>query len=74
MTCLFCKHGKSAPGTTTVTLERGATTVIIKQVPAEICGNCGEPFVAAEISRRLLELSEAAVARGAEVEIRRFAT
>jgi len=33
MTCVICKHGETAPGEATVTLQRGETT-IIKRVPA----------------------------------------
>ena len=32
MTCVICKHGDTRDGRTTVTLERGATTVIIRDV------------------------------------------
>ena len=32
MKCVICKEGDTAPGEVTVTLERGKTMVIIKQV------------------------------------------
>ena len=46
MNCVICKHGETRPGKTTVTLERKATTVVIKNVPAQVCSNCGEEYVA----------------------------
>lgn len=61
------------PGTTTVVLQRGETTVVIKNVPADICGNCGEYYLAEDITRRVLALAEAAVAQGAEIEVLSFA-
>lgn len=73
MTCVICKHGETVPGTTTVVLQRGETTVVIKNVPAEICDNCGEYYLSEEITRRVLALAEAAVAQGAEIEVLRFA-
>ena len=73
MTCVICKHGETVPGTTTVLLQRGETTVVIKNVPAEICDNCGEYYLSEEITRRVLALAEAAVAQGAEIEVLRFA-
>lgn len=73
MTCVICKHGGTAPGTTTVLLQRGETTVVIKGVPAEICDNCGEYYLSEETTRRVLALAEAAVAQGAEVEVLRYA-
>ena len=72
MKCVICKNGETASGKTTVTLERGNTTVLIKDVPAQVCDNCGEYFLSEEISERLLEKAENAVRHGAEVEILRF--
>lgn len=73
MKCVICKHGETALGTTTVLLQRGETTVVIKGVPAEICDNCGEYYLSEETTRQVLALAEAAVAQGAEVEVLRFA-
>lgn len=42
MKCVICKTGETRSGTTTVTLSRGETTVVIKNVPAEVCDTCGE--------------------------------
>jgi YgiT-type zinc finger domain-containing protein len=44
MECPICKHGETNYGNTTVTLNRENTIIIIKDVPADICGNCGEYF------------------------------
>jgi len=71
--CIICKHGETAPGVVTVSLQRGDTTVILKSVPADVCGNCGEYYLSEEVTRRVMERAEAAVASGAEVEILRFA-
>ncbi len=42
MNCVICKHGGTSPGFVTVMLQRGETTVILKQIPGEVCENCGE--------------------------------
>ena len=68
MHCVICKQGETRPGTATVTLERGATTVVIKHVPAEVCENCGEYYLSEEMTDRVLALAEAAVAHGAEID------
>lgn len=73
MQCVICKQGETRPGTATVTLERGATTVVIKQVPADVCENCGEYYLSDEMTVRVLAMAEAAVADGAEIEVLRFA-
>jgi hypothetical protein len=56
-----------------VTLQRDETTVIFKDVPADICGNCGEYYLSEEITGRLLIRAEEAVRQGTEVEIVRYA-
>ncbi len=73
MKCALCKNGETIPGKVTVTLQRQDTTVIIKEVPAEICRNCGEYYLSEEITERILTRAEQAVQSGAEVEILRFA-
>jgi len=73
MKCVICKLGGTKQGAVTVTLERGETTVLIKNVPADICENCGEYYLSDEISERVLKQAESAVTNNAEVEILRFA-
>jgi YgiT-type zinc finger domain-containing protein len=73
MKCVLCKHGETHPGQATVTLQRGATTVILKGVPADVCQNCGEYYLSDEVAGQVLERAEAAVNSGAEVEILRYA-
>lgn len=62
-----------SPGTTTVTLERGATTIVVKDVPADVCEACGEAYLDEAVTRAVFALGEDAVKRGAEVEILRYA-
>ncbi len=73
MLCSICRTGETAAGTVTVTLQRGSTTVVIKDVPAEVCDNCGEYFLSEAITREVLARAEEAVRKGAEVEILRYA-
>jgi YgiT-type zinc finger domain-containing protein len=73
MKCVLCRHGETKAGKVTVTLQRGETTVIIKEVPAEVCENCGEYYLSDEITERVMAMGEEAVQKGAEVEILRFA-
>ena len=73
MKCTICKHGETRPGQVTVTLERNGSTVIFKGVPADVCENCGEYYLSEDVTRILLEQAEAAIQRGAEIEILRFA-
>ena len=73
MKCFLCRHGDTRSGAVTMTLQRGETTVITKNVPAEVCDNCAKYSLSEEVTRQLLARAEQAVKRGAEVEILRFA-
>jgi len=73
MKCVLCKHGETRPGKVTVSLQRGETTVIVKDVPAEVCENCGEYYLSESVTEQLLQKGEGAVRKGAEVEIYRYA-
>jgi YgiT-type zinc finger domain-containing protein len=72
MMCVICKAGKTEPGTTTVTLERGGVTLVFKKTPARICVNCGEAYVDEKISRQILKAAESAMREGVQVDIREF--
>ena len=73
MTCVLCKHGTTHRGTVTVTLERGKTVVVVRDVPADVCENCGEYYLDSSVAQEVYQRAEAAVARNAEVEILHYA-
>ncbi len=70
MKCPICKHGETVPGKATVTLERGATTLVVKGVPAQVCENCGEEYVDENVVARLLSEAEESERAGTEVNVR----
>ena len=74
MTCVICKTGVTRSGTTTITLERGKTTLVFKQVPAVVCDNCGEAYLDELTTQTLLEIAENAAQSGVQVEVRNFAS
>ena len=73
MNCLICKTGTTQQGTTTVTLERDTTVIVIKDVPAQVCDNCGEYYLSADVTSRIYALAEEAVKRKVEVEVLHYA-
>lgn len=73
MKCVICRHGETRPGKTTVTLEHGGATLVVKRVPARICDNCGESYVDEEITRQLLGTTDEALKAGVQVDVREFA-
>ena len=72
MDCTYCPTGEMRPGTTTMTLERAGTTLVVKDVPAEVCWACGEAHLNEEVVDRLEEMLAAAEAAGAETAVRHF--
>ena len=55
-----------------VTLERDGLTMVVKQVPARICENCGEQYVDEEIALGLFKTAEEMAKSGAQVDVLRF--
>ena len=74
MKCIICKHGETKNGKTTVTLERGSATIVFKDVPAQICDNCGEKYVDGQTTKDLLKKANELIKNGTEVDIRKFQT
>jgi len=71
--CVLCGTGTLKRGLTTVSLTGGNTTLVVKAVPADICKQCGEPYLDESVAQWIHERAESAVKRGAEVEILRYA-
>ena len=72
MKCLICRQGETRPGKATVTLERGGTTVVIRGVPARVCGNCGEEYIDEPTTAELLKTADAAAQAGVQVDVRDY--
>ena len=72
MKCVVCKNGETRPGKTTVTFERDGLTLVMKEVPAEICTNCGEDYVDESVAREIIAMAEKMSQSGAQVDVRRY--
>ncbi len=72
MKCSVCKSGETRPGTTTVTLERDGLTLVMKEVPAEICINCGEDYVDESVVHDIMILADKMSQSGAQIDVRRY--
>lgn len=70
--CVVCHNGETRPGTTTVTFHREGRTLVVNEVPADVCENCGEAYVAEETTARLLEIAAAARRDQATVLVRDY--
>ncbi len=69
MNCVICKVGTTYKGKATCTIEKNGSVLIFRDVDAEICDNCGEPYYTPEITRKLHSLATDAVNKGTEIEV-----
>jgi hypothetical protein len=53
-------------------LERDGFTHVVKQVPAQVCPNCGEDYVDEKVAGELLKSAEQMARAGAQVDIRQY--
>ncbi|MBI3953065.1 MAG: type II toxin-antitoxin system MqsA family antitoxin [Chloroflexi bacterium] len=72
MKCVICRHGETRPGRMAVLLTRGSMTLVVKGVPALVCGNCGEEYVNEETTRSLREAADEAEKAGVQVDVRQY--
>ena len=72
MKCVFCPTGETRPGISSITLERGGTTIVIQYVPSDVCDTCGVAYYSDEITDLLLKQAEQAYQDKIAVEVRRY--
>ncbi len=73
MKCVVCKHGETRPGATRVAVERGNTVLVVRQVPAKVCDNCGEAYIDADAFDQLQRMLDEASQAGVQIEVRQYA-
>jgi YgiT-type zinc finger domain-containing protein len=66
-------QAETRSGVTTVTLEREGATFVVREVPAQVCPNCGEVYVDGKVAAELLRSTEELSRAGTQVDIRRYA-
>lgn len=58
MICLICRKAQVEQGFTSVIFDRGEMKLIVDQVPALVCHNCGEAYLIASVASPLLRFAE----------------
>jgi len=61
--------GSKEPGKATYTVDFGPSLVVIRNVPAMVCDQCGEEWIGAETEGKLQQLTQDAKQRGEQVAI-----
>jgi len=62
MKCLICKNTHMKEGTTILPIERGNAILLITDIPAQVCTNCGEPYLNEETARDVQKLANETLA------------
>lgn len=73
MKCAICAQAHTAAGTTSVSLERGELTLVVNNVPAQICPNCGEAYADEVVTASLLREGEKLARTGTKADVREYA-
>ena len=69
MTCPICNHAQTVHGVTTLVFQKESSTIIVRDVPAEICTHCDESFLYEKVSNRVIDLTRKGKACGAAVKL-----
>ena len=57
MTCVICKNKRMTRGTTVLPIERRTAVLLVTDIPARICANCGEPYIDEKIAKQVEALA-----------------
>jgi YgiT-type zinc finger domain-containing protein len=69
--CPLCR-GELARGVATVPFVVGGAVIVIRDVPAEVCGDCGEPFLDAAAADQALRIMGEVKGVATDVVVARF--
>lgn len=69
MQCTMCKKGETKGGKSTVTLTEGKFVIVFRNVPANVCRDCGEEYISEKSTKTLLETAKESLKRGTAVEV-----
>jgi len=66
--CPLCS-GTKKPGTTTFTADLGFGVVVVRNVPATVCSQCGADRIADDVAVRIEEVVDDARKKRLQVEV-----
>jgi YgiT-type zinc finger domain-containing protein len=69
---LICRGGHLHDGVTTLTVERGSMTLVLKGVPARVCDTCGEGYVDEPTTQRVESVVDRLQAVGVQLVMQEF--
>lgn len=69
MNCWKCHHGVYKAQKVNVKLERNGSIVIVKNVPAKVCDECGDTTYSSKTVERMHKLANNALQNGFEISV-----
>ena len=73
MTCFMCK-GKMENKLTNFIADLGKTIIIVKDVPSQVCQQCGEVSYSDEVARKLEQIVESLQSQSMEIAITNYSS
>lgn len=67
--CWICENARLENGQTTYSVDLGFTLVVVRNVPARVCTQCGEEWIAPATARQLEEITEEARRKNHQLEV-----
>lgn len=71
MTCFYCK-GSSENKLTNFIADLGSTIIIVKDVPSEVCTQCGEVSFSDKVAKRLEQIIEEMKKQNLEIAVTKY--
>lgn len=72
MECVICKNGTTSNGFVNVPIVRKDKIIFIKNIPAQICNNCGEYYIDTNVAKEIYEKASERMNQGVEMEVTQY--
>jgi YgiT-type zinc finger domain-containing protein len=69
--CPLC-GGRKQPGKTTYSVDLGSGVILVRNVPATVCVQCGEAWIEHHAAQKLEQITQEAREKGLQVEVVAF--
>jgi YgiT-type zinc finger domain-containing protein len=69
--CPLC-GGCKQPGKTTYSVDLGSGVILVRNVPATVCAQCGEAWIEHHTAQKLEQITQEAREKGLQVEVVAF--
>ena len=60
------------PGKTDLTIRRDDSVIVVEEVPAMVCPQCGETSVASDVSQRVYKIAEGDFKKGVSLKLCKY--